>query len=517
LVTLEKFQGRSEAADVMAQKAMYRALPLLAAVVKHGEPREQARALKWLGDPQIMAKDLAGAAAVIQPQLDNAHERVAAQAVTSYAAVVDENTFFDNAGHLVGSPRQYVVMAFISALRNYPTVRGFGMLGRLMQTGTAAARTAVVDALHGIGTPECLPVLVEGVSSKDLNVRTKVTEVLKDLHRTGKVDLARSIMWLLRSRDENVRRVAVELAREIKDGGDLLPKLLKFLRDEDWWVRERVMDALVQMSGQRLTEHVVQFLEDPSDVVRRFAIGALRRLKDPRALGLLVRVAQGDKDWWVQEEAILTLGDAEDPRAIPYLLQILKLNAGVAIPCIIALGKLKAKDAIAEIGPLLAAAPTNVKVAGVRFLMELGGPEHAAYLVGFENDASPELRKAMAEVYSRWHVEAKPDEVVKEALTGLDRLLADVEKVRGDDLMLAAGRVPHVKKTGGIVNLGDEPLPAEQLAAMLYGIIPAEHRDKIDKLEEIDFSYHVKSYGLRFRVNVFRHAFPRLSRWVCRQ
>jgi twitching motility protein PilT len=504
LVPKEDYHGRIEAVDVMAQKAQHRAMPLLAAVLKYGEPREQARALKWLGDPQIVSKDKAGAIALLKIQLDNAHERVAAQALQAFAAIVDENEFFESAGHLVHSPRQYVALAFVGALKNFPSVRGMGLLMQLMKTGNAAVKTAVVDALHGIGTPDCLSVLVEGVSAKDLNVRTKVTEVMKDLHRTGKVDLARSIVWLLRSRDVNVRRVAVELAREIKDGNELLPKLLKFLRDEDWWVRERVMDALVQMSGQRLTEHVIQFLDDPSDVVRRFAIGALRRLKDPRCVGLLVKLAREDTDWWVQEEAILTLGELEDQRVVPYLVQVMKTNPEVVIPSIIALGKLKAKETIPEIGPMLINAPANVKVAGIRFLIEHGTPADARYLHGMEHDPSPELRKVLDEAHRRWNVEVQPDERVMAALTGLDRLLADMEKVKGDDLMLAANRVPHVKKTGGLVPLGDQPIPADELAAMLYGIIPAEHRGRLEQLEEIDFSHFVKSHGLRFRVNVFR-------------
>jgi len=44
--------------------------------------------------------------------------------------------------------------------------------------------------------------------------------------------------------------------------------------------------------GKQLTRHLVSYLQDPSDIVRRYAVDALLRLKDPAALGALVRAAR---------------------------------------------------------------------------------------------------------------------------------------------------------------------------------------------------------------------------------
>ena len=97
--------------------------------------------------------------------------------------------------------------------------------------------------------------------------------------------VSRTVIWLLRSRDVNVRRMATEVIRSVPDPEQSLwPKLISVLRDEDWWVRERVMDALVELGGQRLTPHIAQMLADKSDVIRRFAVNVLGRLKDPKAL-----------------------------------------------------------------------------------------------------------------------------------------------------------------------------------------------------------------------------------------
>ena len=84
------------------------------------------------------------------------------------------------------------------------------------------------------------------------------------------LDLARSVVWLLRSQDAEIRRLAVELAQSVQDPhGELWPKLLGCLRDEDWWVRERLADVLVERAGPALLPHVVPYLQDPAPVMRQ--------------------------------------------------------------------------------------------------------------------------------------------------------------------------------------------------------------------------------------------------------
>src|SRR5204863_2358425 len=131
------------------------------------------------------------------------------------------------------------------------------------------------------------------------------------------------------------------------------PKLINLLKDEDWWVRERVSDALVEMAGQDLAPYVAELLHDVSDVVRRYAVLLLTRLKNPEAIGALVLAAQNDPDWWVREEAIKACGQLGDARAAPYLADLLHREPQLRVACLGALGALKAKDVAAEVGELL--------------------------------------------------------------------------------------------------------------------------------------------------------------------
>src|SRR5207244_7724213 len=124
--------------------------------------------------------------------------------------------------------------------------------------------------------------------------------------------------------------------------GELWPKLLAHLRDEDWWVRERVMDALVDMAGDQLVRSVVGYLQDPSDLVRRWGVEALLRLKAPEALGALVRTATSDPDWWVRERAIEAIAALKDPRAVPHLVSAMLGAPLLQIACLQALADMEA-------------------------------------------------------------------------------------------------------------------------------------------------------------------------------
>src|SRR5207248_5111161 len=138
--------------------------------------------------------------------------------------------------------------------------------------------------LEAIGSDAVLPPLVCALGYPQVAVRNRALEVLKALSLQGKLDVSRTIIWLLRSRDVNVRRMATEVIRSVQDPeATLWPKLMAYLRDEDWWVRERVMDALVELGGVQLTAHMVRYLSDKSDVIRRFGASVLARIKDPTA------------------------------------------------------------------------------------------------------------------------------------------------------------------------------------------------------------------------------------------
>lgn len=496
------FPGRTEALDVLVGFARHQAIPALQAALQAGTPQEKVHALKHLGDARAMAKDPASALKVIAPILNaqTEPEPVVVQAILSFSALCAEEDWFEYVGTFLDSDVTVMVKAAVDGLRRFSSPRVIAALERKMRSGPRLIRLAVLNALEAIATDAVLPPLVDALAHKQIAVRGRAAEVLKQLSMQGKLDVSRTVIWLLRCRDVNVRRMATEIIRSVPDADQLWPKLMTVLRDEDWWVRERVMDALLELAGQRLTPHMVPLLADPSDVIRRFAVSVLGRLKDPKALRSLVQTAGQDPDWWVKETAIEAIAAINDARAVPYILQIMGADHDLQPICIQALIEMDAKSAAPQVAPLCAAQSADVRYMAVKCLEKFEAHEHAAAVAKLNDDANPKVRTAARELMARWKITAQGGSA---AVPLLDRLLVQLAQQEGDDLIIASGKPVFMKKVGQVTPVTQAPLEEEAVKALLLPHLSTEHLMSLQALQDVDYSHEVKSEGLRFRANVF--------------
>jgi HEAT repeat protein len=152
---------------------------------------------------------------------------------------------------------------------------------------------------------------------------------------------------LLKDPDWSVRREAVVTLGEMGDERCVKP-LVGALRDGDWQVREAAVEALGQV-GSPAVEHLVKVLRDWD--IRKYAIRCLGKIKDERVLDPLMQqlhsdefkddatealvelgppavgrlvAALKDKDEMVRKQAIIALGRIKDPAAINPLIEMLK-------------------------------------------------------------------------------------------------------------------------------------------------------------------------------------------------
>ena len=497
------FAGRIEALDVLVSFAKHQAVPALAAALQAGTPAERVHALKHLGNAAVMGKDPAAALKAIAPLLDAQKEQepVVIQAILSFSALCAEEDWFEYVGIFLDSDGIGMVKAAVDGLRRFSSTRVMNALERKMRAGPRAIRLAVLNALEAIGTDAVLPPLVDALAHKQIPVRNRAAEVLKQLSMEGKLDVSRTVIWLLRSRDVNVRRMATEIIRGVPDqDATLWPKLMGVLRDEDWWVRERVMDALIELGGNRMTPHIVPMLQDPSDVVRRFAVNVLGRLKDPKALRSLVQTATADADWWVKETAIEAVAAINDLRAVPYIVHIMGADADLIPVCIQALIDMNAKGAAAQVAALCGSPSPDVRFLAVKFLDKFDANEHAPLVAKLADDPHLKVKAAAREVMTRWRVTAQGGAL---AVPLLDRLLVKLANEEGDDLIVASGKPVFMKKVGRVSPVTQGPLTEEQVQALLVPHLTAEQLIALQALQDVDYSHEVKSEGLRFRANVF--------------
>jgi twitching motility protein PilT len=500
------FQGRLEAMEILVSIGRQAAIPALSAVVEVGGVAEKLVALQYLGNAELMTKDIRGALKAIGSALGHPMERVAMQAVASFGALCGEDEYFESIGPLLDAKGLSTARAALDAIQRFSSPRVMALLARKLHAGPNVIRMAVLGAAEAIGNDQVLPLVIEGLNFKKIDVRTRAAEVLTSLALANKVDLARTILWLLRSKDVNVRRMAVDISKKVGDPtGELAPRMLRLLRDEDWWVRERVMDALVVMAGKQLTRHLVAYLQDPSDIVRRYAADALLRLKDPASLGALVRAAQGDSDWWVRERAIEAVGAIGMRETIPYVLDLLAREPDLRRSCIEALQAMHADEAAPHVAALLGESDADMKLVILGCLEALDEPGQAPAVASLVQDPDHRVASAAKTLLSRWKVSAGHAGAAqgRGTLSLLERMLVALAEAEGDDLILSSGMRPYIKKMGKVVPLSSHVFTADEVLATLTPTLTTKQLEDLSILRDVDFSLDVKSEGLRFRANVF--------------
>jgi twitching motility protein PilT len=451
-----------------------------------------------------MAKDLQGAARVLAAAVRDTDDRVGAQAAVALAQVTTEEHYLEAMGDLLDSPNPVMVKAIVEAVRKFPSRRMVDVLTRRLRMGPHGIRMMVLDSLEAIGTEDVLAPVVDALSHANLQVRSRAAQALSNLGASGKVDVAQVVLWLLRAKDPNLRRTAVEVARRVTDKGEMIPRVLRLLRDEDWWVRERVMDALAEMSSTAVTRHVVEYLGDPSDVVRRYAVRALQRINDPRALGALVRTAMNDEDWWVRETAIEAIGHLKDERALPYLAEILSKQEDVHLACILAMRAIDPRKAAPMVARLVSSPSADVRLAVIQLFAEANDPALAMVAQEREQDPDGRVQAAVKELLARWNIAEAAQIATDKAAQLLDKMLVAMIKSEGDDLLIAAGRCPYVKRMGRITPLSQTVFSAEQVRAILTPHLTVAQREALEARVDVDFSYEIRGMRLRFRGHVFQ-------------
>jgi len=498
------FPGRMEGMALLVPMAGHHAIPALGSVLEVGRPIEKRQALRYLADKRYMAANAAGAAAAITRAFADGTEAIVVDALGAYTTHCTEAQYFDAVGRFLDSDNPNVVVAAVHGLRRFDSPRVVETLERKLQQGPTTVRLAVLAAMESIGSDLVVPTLASALAHKTLNVRTRAAEILGRLSRDGRIDISRTIVYLLRTADVEQRRLAADLARSVSDKrAELWPKLVRFLRDEDWWVRERVVDALLELAGRDLTPLLAEFVADPSDVVRRFAVEVLARLNDPEAHDLLVRTAMVDTDWWVRERAVEALAAFGDPRVVPQIVEIMQASPGIEIACLQAIIDLKGASAAPAVAALLDASDSDVRLKALECLDALQATGQAPAVEPLTRDSDTAVRFAARGALSRWKIAVRPVSA-KGELSSLDGLLLECAEKKADDLVLSPGRPPYLKRLGRIAPTDGDVLSAGAIESLLAPQLTPAHRAELKAGREVDFSYEVPAHGLRFRANIFR-------------
>jgi len=293
--------------------------PLIEALKEDPEVRVAAAgALGWIGDPRAV-KPLIEALKDKDPKVRG-----------NSAQVLGE----------IGDPK--AVEPLISALKDEDSsVRSYvaGALGKIkdpkaveslitaLKDESPGVRVAAAGALGKIKDPRAVEPLIEALKDEDSEVREFAAWALGEIKDPRAVE---PLITALKDEDSSVRQGAAGALGEIKDPEALEP-LIEALKDEDSGVRWYAAFALIRIDPgwredsavERVLSEVSSVLKDENSRVRRDAVLALSKIKDPEAIALLIEALK-DENSDVRWYAAWALGEIGDPKALEPLIAALK-------------------------------------------------------------------------------------------------------------------------------------------------------------------------------------------------
>ncbi len=212
--------------------------------------------------------------------------------------------------------------------------RAVGPLLEVLHDEDRAVRDAATGALRKIG-PSAVPALIVALQDPNGNVQEIAVAVLKDLPDPRVVD---PLIGCLANRNWIVRMHA---AKGLGMAGDprAIAHLVSLLTDEVKAVRADATEALVRI-GRPALDGLLAALRHDAWILRLHACEALGKIGAEEAVDPLCRAMLKDRDTAVRQDAAKALGDIRNPMALDALTAVLT-DLDVRPFAVEALGRLK--------------------------------------------------------------------------------------------------------------------------------------------------------------------------------
>ena len=298
------------------------------------------------------------------------------------------------------------------------------LMAELRNVESDVRRMWAAEILGWIGDPKAAVPLMESLGDVSPEVRAKAAGGL------GKIRDARAVDRLLEMLlSDPIPFVRTRVAQALGAIGHpkVIDHLIHVLKDPEWWVRIRAIEALEQI-GMDSSGALLVALEDDDEEVRHRAAMALERMgyvqkgiasleKEgfrPDIYKVLLLVGKAGVTEVLYESVqkatgsgrvllVRLAGDIGDGRVGPILRAVLSDSDDPSLRSRTAeaLGKIRCREAIPDLLACLRDPDDWVRRASVEALSSLGAEEHAENLIRLLNDPVPETRKAVCRVISR--------------------------------------------------------------------------------------------------------------------
>jgi HEAT repeat protein len=230
----------------------------------------------------------------------------------------------------------------------------------------------VIDLLAAVGNPAALKIITDTLTTYHMS---SMESLLRTMGQSKNPNTNAFLLTVLTSATSAGNWNALTALLDTHDPA-LADPILNYAKTPAgvWVDQERV---LLAFHDPRLVPRLLALLKDEHEYARTRAANELASIHDPRIVPALIPVLK-DEAWSVQYAAAGTLGKQGDAHAIPALIAMLDYNPGAAA---LALGDLKATEALPKLALLLASPKTQNRDEIAAGIAKISGPQASAALV----------------------------------------------------------------------------------------------------------------------------------------
>ncbi|MBI5179274.1 MAG: HEAT repeat domain-containing protein [Nitrospinae bacterium] len=253
-------------------------------------------------------------------------------------------------------------------------------------------------------------------------LRTRAREIIQQ--KTGPGAVAR-LVERLKDADATCRRGIAELLRALASPS-VAEKLIPYLSEEDKDLKSVSMGLIADVGGAKASAFLLPLLKSPDWWVRKKAVEAICRIKDPASIDALVDLLSLEKDPKIKITVIQTLGQVGNVRAARVILPSITDNDMIVRQAVVeALENIADETIVPEIINFMRDAEVNVRRAGVEILSKLKNVKGSETLIRCIQDADWWVREIATDALAVMNVPgvaarvielfATPDENVRRA------------------------------------------------------------------------------------------------------
>ena len=498
-------------------------------------------ALRTTGAAIVKAMPPESAAEVLLTALASQHESLRRKTFESVLQLLGGDLKPDRAAAMAGDPRAPVALAVLDWIKDNQQPRFLSSIVPALSAAAPAVRRRAMAAAETIGTPQAVPLAVEGIEDEDEEVRFRAASLL------ARFPSEQVFPALLKASSDSSARVQQAVAKAIapivaQGARAWQSRVIPLISDSNPRVRENavgilqkqepraVVDAFIasfknvygpprdraiqvfQELGGPFLSALAAHADDADQDAANLAASIAVTLRSPEVVPLCVRLLK-QPDWWLRHRASEALAAIKDERGLDPLIEMLD-DRESDLTAAAALGQWGTPKALPGLLTAYKKAAMDLRLEILEAFSKITDARVPPLLQNIAGvDPEPVVREKALRLLRMFKGEGalasidvattfEPVDFAEISEPTLADLMRHARAIEASDLHLAVNAIPHVRVHGVMTPLPLAPLDEVAIEKMLHPILTETQRAALAENRNLDFCYKAGALG-RFRTNIF--------------